>query len=136
MSITKGHGRLERRTLTTSTLLNGYLEWPGVRQIYRLQRERQIKGKTTRETAYGITSLARGQADADRLLQLTQTHWQVENCLHWVRDMTLQEDACRVRCGPAPQILAAIRNLATLPAQAAHVSQHSGRLSTLRHLPI
>ena len=113
MSTTKGHGRLERRTLTTSTLLNDYLDWPGVRQIYRLQRERQIKGKITRETVYGITSLARRQADADRLLELTQTHWHVENRLHWVRDMTFQEDACRVRSGSAPQILAAMRNLAT-----------------------
>lgn len=99
--------------MTTSTLLNEYLDWPGVRQIYRLQRERQIKGQITRETVYGITSLTRRQAGADRLLELTQTHWHVENRLHWIRDMTFQEDACRVRRGSAPQILAALRNLAT-----------------------
>ena len=113
MSTTKGHGRLERRTLTTSTLLNESLDWPGVGQIYRLLRERQIKGKISRETVYGITSLTPGESGPDRLLELTQTHWHVENRLHWVRDMTFQEDACRVRSGSAPQILAAIRNLAT-----------------------
>ena len=59
---------------------------------------------------YGITSLGAEEADARRLLGLVREHWRIENCLHWVRDMTLGEDACRVRSGSAPQILAAIRN--------------------------
>lgn len=112
MRTSKGHGRLERRTLTASTLLVDQLDWPGVRQIFRLERQRKIKGKLTCETTYGITSLPPERADAARLLDLTQKHWHVENRLHWVRDMTFQEDACRVRSGSAPQILAAMRNIA------------------------
>lgn len=75
-----------------------------------LTRRRTIAGTTTTETAYGITSLSRQQADAKTLLQLTRGHWGIENRLHWVRDMTFGEDACRVRSGAAPRVLAAFRN--------------------------
>jgi hypothetical protein len=73
-------------------------------------RERTVKGKTTVEVAYGITSLTPAAADAARLLGLVREHWRIENCLHYVRDVTLGEDACRVRTGSAPQVLAALRN--------------------------
>jgi predicted transposase YbfD/YdcC len=62
------------------------------------------------EVAYGITSLSPSEADAARLLELVRDHWRIENCLHYVRDVTLGEDACRVRSGSAPQVLAALRN--------------------------
>lgn len=75
-----------------------------------MTRERTIKGKTTVEVIYGITSLGPQQADARRLLALVRGHWLIENRLHWVRDVTLGEDACRVRKGSAPQVLAALRN--------------------------
>ncbi len=70
-----------------------------------------IHGQTTTEIAYGITSLSRDRADAEKLLALTRDHWSIENSLHYVRDVTFGEDACRVRTGHAPQNLAAIRNL-------------------------
>jgi hypothetical protein len=108
----KGHGRIERRALTSSTALNGYLDWPGVGQVFRLERERTVGGRTTVEVVYGITSLTRTQADAGQLLALVRGHWGIENRLHYVRDVTLGEDACRVRSGGAPQMLAAVRNLA------------------------
>ena len=73
-------------------------------------RERTEKGKTTVEVAYGITSLPPERADAARLLAVVRDHWRIENCLHYVRDVTLGEDACRVRKGSAPQVLAALRN--------------------------
>jgi predicted transposase YbfD/YdcC len=73
-------------------------------------RERTVKGQTTVEVVHGITSLSEGEADARRLLGLVRDHWHVENRLHWVRDVTLGEDACRVRKGSAPQVLAALRN--------------------------
>jgi predicted transposase YbfD/YdcC len=79
-------------------------------QGFELTRERTITGKTTRETVYGITSLTAANADAARLLQINRDHWQIENGLHYVRDVTLGEDACRVRTGSAPQVLAALRN--------------------------
>lgn len=62
------------------------------------------------EVIYGITSLAVEEANARRLLGLTRQHWGIENRLHYVRDVTLAEDACRVRKGSAPQVLAAVRN--------------------------
>jgi predicted transposase YbfD/YdcC len=75
-----------------------------------LTRERTVQGVTTRETVYGITSLSVEQADAGRLLALTRGHWGIENGLHYKRDVTLAEDASRVRREAAPQVMAALRN--------------------------
>lgn len=98
------------------------------------------------EVAYGISSLRPEQADAGRLLALVRDHWQVENCLHYVRDVTLGEDACRVRTGSAPQVLAALRNavvhlLGQLPAtsRAGALRRLNARpeeaLGLLHHIP-
>lgn len=76
-----------------------------------MERSRTAGGVTTVEVAYGITSLPRGRADAARLLDLVRTHWAVENQLHYVRDVTLGEDACRVRRGAAAEALAGLRNV-------------------------
>ena len=109
----KGHGRVERRTITTTRWLNGYLtDWPGVEQVFRLERERKVKGKVAVEVVYGITSLSSVAADAERLLGYTRGHWGIENGLHHVRDVTLGEDRCRVRRGRAPRVLASLRNVA------------------------
>ena len=75
-----------------------------------MTRERTVQGVTTRETVYGITSLSVEQADAGRLLALTRGHWGIENGLHYKRDVTLEEDASRVRREAAPQVMAALRN--------------------------
>ncbi len=85
-------------------------KWPGLKQGFEVTRERTEHGKTTVEVVYGITNLGPEEADARRLLALVRDHWRIENCLHWVRDMTLGEDACRVRTGNAPEVLAALRN--------------------------
>lgn len=114
----KGHGRTERRTLTSTTALSDrtggnepYVDWPGLGQCFRLVRERTINARTTRETVYGITSLTRAKADAKRLLRLVRAHWSVEMLFH-VRDVTFGEDACRARAGAAPFVLSALRNAA------------------------
>jgi predicted transposase YbfD/YdcC len=73
---------------------------------------RRRKGKETTETVCGVTSLSPERASAGRLLGIARGHWEVENRLHWVRDMSLGEDACRVRTGEAPEVLAAVRNAA------------------------
>lgn len=109
--MSKGHGRVERRTLRVTSILTRHQKWPGLKQGFEVTRERTEKGKTTVEVVYGITSLAEAEADAGRLLGLVRGHWRIENCLHWVRDMTLGEDASRVRAGTAPQVLAALRNV-------------------------
>lgn len=110
-TIEKGHGRVERRTLTTTTALNSYLNWPGVQQVCRIQRERTIRGEHTTETAYFISSLSRQQASAQQLLKLARGHWgAIENGLHYVRDEALGEDRSTIFRGHAPQNLAALRN--------------------------
>jgi hypothetical protein len=110
--VDKGHGRLERRTLRVTTLLTLQQKWPGLAQGFELTRERTEKGQTTVEVSHGITSLEPHKAGAKRLLGLTREHWGIENRSHYVRDVTLGEDACRVRKGAAPQVLAALRNVA------------------------
>jgi DDE family transposase len=110
--LSKGHGRLEKRTLRTTTLLNDYLDWPSVGQVFWLRRERTVQGKTTVEDLYGLSSLPRAEAPAGRLLELLRAHWQIENGLHYVRDVTLGEDACRVHTGSSAGVLAGLRNAA------------------------
>jgi hypothetical protein len=85
-------------------------DWAGVRQGFELTRERTTRGVTTVEVVHGITSLGAEAADAGRLLALTRGHWGIENGLHYKRDVTLGEDASRVRTGAAPQVMAALRN--------------------------
>jgi hypothetical protein len=85
-------------------------DWAGLKQGFELTRERTLQGVTTRETVYGITSLSVEQADATRLLALTRGHWGIENGLHYKRDVTLGEDASRIRQAAAPQVMAALRN--------------------------
>ena len=99
--------------MTTSTWLNEYRrDWPKLAQVVRVERERRIKGETTVEVSYYITSLDRERADATRLGELIRAHWGIENRLHYVRDVTWGEDACRVRKGRGPEVLAALRNTA------------------------
>ncbi len=100
-TIEKGHGRLERRTLTVSSELKGYLDWPYAEQVFKLERhfERMKDGKITHEVVYGITSLTAHEASAQRLLEIARTHWQIENGLHYRRDETLREDWCHLRLG-------------------------------------
>ena len=70
------------------------------------------RGVTTQETHYLITSLPPDEAPPRRLLKLIRGHWEIENRLHWVRDVTFDEDRCQVRSGAAPQVMAALRNTA------------------------
>lgn len=104
--------RVETRTLRASTALNGYLlGWAGLGQVLWLERRvwRRGRGETI-ETACAITSFLPAQANAEALLAFWRGHWGIETRLHYVRDVTLGEDACRVRTGAAPQALAAVRN--------------------------
>ena len=96
--------------MRTTSLLTLHQKWPGLAQGFALTRQRTVKGETTVEVTYGITSLKAEEADARKLLELTRGHWGIENKLHYVRDVTLGEDGCRVRKGSAPQVLAAVRN--------------------------
>ncbi len=107
--------------LRTTTMLNGYLDWPGVAQVGRLERTVTEGGEVTVEEEYLITSVPRERAGAATLLGWARGHWGIENRLHYVRDVTMGEDANRTRSGSGPQVLAALRNLAisTLRSEAA-----------------
>jgi predicted transposase YbfD/YdcC len=109
-TINKGHGRVEKRTIRTTTILTKHQDWKGLKQGFELVRERTEKGKTTKETVHGITSLTPEKASPERLLGLTRGHWGIENGLHYRRDVTMAEDASRIRKGGAPQVMAAVRN--------------------------
>src|SRR3954454_2074038 len=109
-SVDKGHGRVEKRTIRLTTVLTKTQQFKGLKQGFELTRERTEKGKTTVEVVCGITSLSRQRADAARLLGLGREHWGIENGSHYRRDVTLGEDASRVRKGDAPQVMAALRN--------------------------
>jgi predicted transposase YbfD/YdcC len=101
---------VESRRLRSSPRLREYLRWPGVEQVCVLERVRRIGGVEQKETAFAITSLTPEKASARRLLELSRGHWGIENRLHWVKDVVLGEDACRVRRGRGPQILSGLRN--------------------------
>jgi predicted transposase YbfD/YdcC len=129
--VAKRHGRVEKRTLRTTSILTVHQKWSGLQQGLERIRERTAGAKTTVEVVYGITSLSAAQADAGRLLALVRAHWHIENGLHYVRDVTLGEDACRVRKGAAPQVLAALRK--AVVHVLAQVDQES-RPAAIEHL--
>jgi len=110
-------GRHEVRTLTASAALADYLGelgWVGAPQVLRLEScvtylGGPRRGQTSRLVRYFLTSLG-PQVPTRRLLRLIRQHWHIENRLHYVRDVTLGEDASPVRSAAAPQVLAALRN--------------------------
>lgn len=115
-TVSKGHGRIEKRQIQTSAMLNGYVDWPGLGQVYRLERHftwiRQGKViKTSQEVEYGITSLAREKALPKQVMQVRRKHWLIETGLHYRRDVTFREDATRMTKGAAGRILATIHNV-------------------------
>jgi predicted transposase YbfD/YdcC len=115
-TVNKGHGRIEKRHIQTSAMLNDYVNWPGLGQVYRLERcftwMRQGKViKTSQEVEYGITSLTREKASPKRVMQVRRKHWLIETGLHYRRDVTFREDATRMTKGAAGQILATVHNL-------------------------
>ena len=98
------------RTLTVVDAAG--IRWPGAAQVGRLERVRNVAGDVTSETTLVVTSLSAKAASAEALLGLVRGHWGIENRLHFVRDVVLGEDACRVRSENAPHVFAAVRNTA------------------------
>ena len=108
----KGHGRIEQRRLTCTDDLHDYLTWPGVQQVLRRECERQIvkTGQVSRPVTYALTSVPAPAASPHQLEQWWRGHWTIENWVHYVRDVTLGEDAHQMYTGHAPQVLATLRN--------------------------
>ena len=86
-----------------------HLNWPGAAQVARIESTRRIGDKVSVEITYLITSLTAAEAGPAQLLALKRDHWAIENRLHWVRDVSMNEDRCRTRAGGRG--LTAIRNL-------------------------
>jgi predicted transposase YbfD/YdcC len=106
--VEKGHGRFERRKVTTSSQMREWFagQWMGIQQVFRVERTTLRDGKITHEVVYGITSLSRKQADAKQLAALIRAHWAIENRLHWRRDVILCEDDSQIRTKHVPAMLA------------------------------
>ena len=110
----RGHGRREIRTLKILSVSTG-IEFPHAAQALQIRRRRrrldQPKRFTT-ETVYAITSLRLHQAKPAQLAAWIRSHWNIENKIHWVRDVTYDEDRSQIRTGTGPQVMAALRNAA------------------------
>jgi predicted transposase YbfD/YdcC len=108
-----GHGRYETRTITTSSMLKDFLDWPYLSQVFKLDyRAVNLKtGQVQSETQYGLTSLSTAEAGPERLLALKRHYWAIENRLHYRRDVSLNEDRCRLRTGHAARTMAILNNL-------------------------
>lgn len=111
-SVEKAHGRLETRMPESSTVLPGWLGWPGVGQVMRRTCERVAlaTGEVERERTYAVTSLSPGEAGPEELEALWRGHWGIENRIHYVRDVAMGEDAGQAYTGGTPRALAALRN--------------------------
>jgi predicted transposase YbfD/YdcC len=66
--------------------------------------------KVARDTVYAVTSLPPKRGGPSQLLALSRAHWEIENCMHHVRDVNRREDRARASAGNAPQVLAAFRS--------------------------
>jgi predicted transposase YbfD/YdcC len=110
----QGHGRVEVRTLKAATV--GGLDFPHAAQAIQITRRVRDLGANPRRwrtiTVYAVTSLTTSKAAPWQLAGYARGHWRIENELHWVRDVTFAEDACKVRTGTGPRAMASLRNLA------------------------
>jgi predicted transposase YbfD/YdcC len=111
-TVSKGHGRLEERCLNCRDEVDDYLTWPDVQQVLQRTCERTIlkTGSVTQAVSYALTSVPVTDASAAELAAWWREHWTIENTVHYVRDVTLGEDAHQMSTGHAPQVLAALRN--------------------------
>ena len=131
----RGHGRVETRTISVVSLHpcpdGGGEFFPHAAQAIKVVRRRRALGsrKWTTVTVYAITSLTAAQADPVLLARWLRGHWAIE-ALHWVRDVSFDEDRSQVRTGNGPQIMAALRNLVITALRLAGVTNIA---AALRH---
>ena len=111
--LSKGHGRIEKRTVSICTQLDGVKPWPGLQTLIKVESERRFKkgGHPRVETGvrYYIASFVES---AESFAQRIRGYWGVENKVHHVRDVTQGEDRSRIRMHQLPQIFAVARNFA------------------------
>jgi predicted transposase YbfD/YdcC len=109
----KGHGRIETRTCWVCTdvswLQEAHPRWKSIKSIIRIDSVRDIKGKISTETRFYISSMI---ASTQKFLSAIRSHWAIENNLHWVLDMSFNDDYSRIRKENAPQVMAVVRHIA------------------------
>lgn len=107
-----GHGRIETRTLTSSSSLKGYSDWPYLEQVFKYECLVIDKktGTRTQDVCFGVTSLTCAEADPKRLLSIVRGHWRIENQLHFRRDVCLNEDNCGLRLPNLAHVFAVLNN--------------------------
>ncbi|MFK0297426.1 ISAs1 family transposase, partial [Streptomyces sp. NPDC090442] len=127
----RGHGRREHRAVLAVSVPAG-LGFPYAAQALRCRRTiRRLDGRIVHtETVYGITSLKPHQAGPTQLAAYLRGHWSIENRLHWVRDVTFDEDRSQVRTGNSPRAMSTLRNLAI---SACRLAGATNIAATLRH---
>jgi predicted transposase YbfD/YdcC len=125
--VSTGHGRRACRTIKVA-LVPPWIEFAGAAQVAQLRRTVTAKGKKTVEVVYLITS--DGDAGPATLAAWVRGHWEIENRLHWIRDVTYQEDKSLVRTGNAPRVMASLRNLAI---SVLRIDGHSNIAAANRH---
>jgi predicted transposase YbfD/YdcC len=109
----KGHGRVEKRRCAITPAVEWFPnrgDWPGLRSFCMVESERTIKGKTSTEKRYYISSL--DGTDAKLALKASREHWGVENNLHWCLDVTFGDDAANVRLKHLAQNFSVAKRLA------------------------
>lgn len=112
-TIDRGHGRHDEvRQLVASTALTAYLDWPGLAQVFRLERTWRERGSTKRMVHYGITRLPPEAGSPARLMALRRGQWAIENRLHRRKDVTCGEDASLIHVGQGPTVVALLRDAA------------------------
>lgn len=112
-TVNKGHGRLEQRTITVSSQLKDFLDWPYLEQVFQLERTcvSTKTGKVQEQIVYGFTSLSRDEITPKQLLHMIRSYWGIENSLHYRRDVTFHEDQTRMTKGTMGQAMACLNNL-------------------------
>ncbi len=113
ITFNRGHGRIEFREIETSIKIDK-ITFPYAAQVGRIKRTvYDLAGKLDHEeTVCFVTSLSPEKAGAKRLLSLNRGHWTIENRLHYVRDVTFDEDRSQIRAKEGPRVMATLRNLA------------------------
>jgi len=108
------HGRIETRSIWTTTQLNDYLDFPHLKQAFMIKREAINKktGTYSCDTAFGITSRESAQASPQRLLAINRGHWTIENSCHYILDWNWDEDRSRIRTGYGPENMSRLRRFA------------------------